>query len=274
MISDGGMDMHYICPICGNKLNKQERSYICENNHSFDIARQGYVNLLTVQQKHSLNPGDTRQQVLSRRAFLEAGHYAPIAQALIDTAKDLNVTGPILDVGCGEGYYSAQLAEALDAQLFGFDISKEAVRCAAAKYKNANWFCATAAHIPVEDGSAGLVTSLFALTLPEEFKRVLKEDGYYFQVLAAQDHLLGLKSIIYPELKFKEKDSVPELPGFELVKSMPIRFSFTVEGEQIRNLFSMTPHVFRISKAGAEALSKTEVLTDTASCVLNVYRPA
>ena len=274
MISDGGMDMHYICPICGNKLNKQERSYICENNHSFDIARQGYVNLLTVQQKHSLNPGDTRQQVLSRRAFLEAGHYAPIAQALIDTAKDLNVTGPILDVGCGEGYYSAQLAEALDAQLFGFDISKEAVRCAAAKYKNANWFCATAAHIPVEDGSAGLVTSLFALTLPEEFKRVLKEDGYYFQVLAAQDHLLGLKSIIYPELKFKEKDSVPELPGFELVKSVPIRFSFTVEGEQIRNLFSMTPHVFRISKAGAEALSKTEVLTDTASCVLNVYRPA
>ena len=266
--------MHYICPICGNKLNKQERSYICENNHSFDIARQGYVNLLTVQQKHSLNPGDTRQQVLSRRAFLEAGHYAPIAQALIDTAKDLNVTGPILDVGCGEGYYSAQLADALDAQLFGFDISKEAVRCAAAKYKNANWFCATAAHIPVEDGSAGLVTSLFALTLPEEFRRVLKEDGYYFQVLAAHDHLLGLKSIIYPELKFKEKDSVPELPGFELVKSVPIRFSFTVEGEQIRNLFSMTPHVFRISKAGAEALSKTEVLTDTASCVLNVYRPA
>ena len=265
--------MHYICPICGNKLNKQERSYTCEHNHSFDIARQGYVNLLTVQQKHSLNPGDTRQQVLSRRSFLEAGYYAPIARTLIETAKELGITGPILDVGCGEGWYSTQLAHALDAELFGFDISKEAVRCAAAKYKNANWFCATAAHIPVESHSAGLLTSLFALTLPEAFKRVLKEDGYYFQVLAAQDHLLGLKDIIYPELKLKEKDSIPELPGFTLVKTVPIRFTFTVTGDQVRNLLSMTPHVYRISKEGAERLAATKTLTDTASAVLNVYRP-
>ena len=85
--------------------------------------------------------------------------------------------------------------------------------------------------------------------------------------------MLGLKYIIYPELKFKEKDSVPELPGFELVKSVPIRFTFTVEGQQVQNLFSMTPHVFRIGKAGAEALKQTDKLTDTASCVLNVYRP-
>jgi 23S rRNA (guanine745-N1)-methyltransferase len=265
--------MKLICPICGKELNIQERSYVCEGNHRFDIARQGYVNLLTVNQKHSLNPGDTREQVLSRRAFLEEGHYAPIAQALIDTAKELGASGPILDVGCGEGYYSTRLAEALGQELAGFDISKEAVRCAAAKYKGHQWFTATAAHIPVENNSVGLMTSLFALTLPEEFHRVLKSNGYYFQVLAAQDHLLGLKSIIYPELKFKEKDSVPELPGFRLVKSVPIRFTFTVAGEQVQNLFSMTPHVFRISKAGADALRQTESLTDTASCVLNVYQP-
>ena len=266
--------MNLICPICHNQLNRVDRSYVCSQNHSFDIARQGYVNLLTVQQKHSLAPGDTREQVLSRRAFLEAGYYAPIAQTLTDTAKELGVTGEILDVGCGEGYYSSRLAGALGAPLTGLDISKEAVRCAAAKYKDAAWLCATAAHIPVETGSAGLVTSLFALTMPEEFRRVLRPDGYYFQVLAAQDHLLGLKSIIYDHLNFKEKDTVPELPGFALVKSVPIRFEFTVEGEQVQNLFSMTPHVFRIGKDGAERLRKTERLTDTASCVLNVYRPA
>ena len=264
--------MKLICPVCSEELNRQDRSYVCPNRHSFDVARQGYVNLLTVQQKHSLNPGDTREQVLSRRAFLEEGHYAPILNALMETAKDLGITGPILDVGCGEGYYSAQLARALNAELVGFDISKEAVRCAAAKYKGPIWLTATAAHIPVEDGSAQLVSSLFALTLPEEFSRVLASDGYFFQVLARQDHLLGLKSIIYPELKFKEKDSVPELPGFDLVKSIPIRFTFTVEGEQIQNLFSMTPHVFRIGKEGAERLKNTQTLTDTASCVLNVYR--
>ena len=101
---------------------------------------------------------------------------------------------------------------------------------------------------------------------------MLEDGGYFFQVLAAEDHLLGLKKIIYPELKFREKDTVPELPGFALVKSRRIRFDFTVEGEQVRNLFSMTPHVFRIGREGAERLAKTEILSDTASCVLNVYR--
>ena len=266
--------MELICPICGEQLNKADRSWCCDSRHSFDIARQGYVHLLPVQQKHSQNPGDTREQVLSRRAFLEAGYYAPIAQAMIDAARARNIQGQILDVGCGEGYYSTRLAQAIGGELTGLDISKEAVRCAAAKYKGPTWLCATAAHIPVADHSADLLTSLFALTLPEEYRRVLKKRGYFFQVLAAEDHLLGLKSIIYPELKFKEKDTVPELPGFRLEESVDIRFSFTVEGEQVQNLFSMTPHVFRISKEGAERLQNTHTLTDTASCVLNVYRKA
>ena len=264
--------MNLLCPVCGEPLQLTDKQYRCLRNHSFDVARQGYVNLLTVQQKHSLNPGDTRQQVLSRREFLEAGFYAPIAEALIAEAKMLGITGQILDVGCGEGYYSAQLADALEAPLTGLDISKEAVRCAAAKYKGKQWLCATAAHIPVEDGSVDLMTSLFALTLPQEFARVLKEGGYYFQVLAAEDHLLGLKGIIYDQLHHKQKDTVPELAGFELVKSVPIRFDFTVEGTQVQNLFSMTPHVFRIGKDGAQRLADTDHLEDTASCMLNVFR--
>ena len=264
--------MKLLCPICGEILARIEKQYRCGNGHSFDLARQGYVNLLPVQQKRSLNPGDTREQVLGRRAFLETGCYEPISNTLNETAKELGATGPILDVGCGEGYYSARLAEALDAELTGLDISKEAVRCAAAKYKGPQWLCGTAAHLPVETGSAGVVTSLFALTMAEEFKRVLRPDGYFFQVLAAEDHLLGLKSIIYPELKFKEKNTVPEVPGFELVNSVPIRFTFTVEGEQVQNLLGMTPHVFRITREGAARLAATETLTDTASAVLNVYR--
>ena len=264
--------MELICPVCGEKLTRLEKEYRCENHHSFDVARQGHVNLLVVQQKHSLNPGDTREQVLSRRAFLEGGFYEPIANALCDTAKELGAKGPILDVGCGEGYYCTRLADALGADLLGLDISKEAVRCAAAKYKGPQWVCGTASHLPVKDGSVGTLTSLFALTLPEEFRRVLAQDGLYFQVLAAQDHLLGLKSVIYPELKLKEKDSVPELPGFQRIKTVPIRFTFTVEGEQVRNLLSMTPHVYRISKEGAARLAATQTLTDTASAMLNVFR--
>ena len=148
--------MQLICPVCGKELDPKDKSFVCPDGHSFDIARQGYVNLLTVQQKHSLAPGDTREQVLSRRAFLEAGFYAPIADALVKTAEKYHVSGEILDVGCGEGYYSARLSEALGLPLTGLDISKEAVRCAAGKYKNSRWLCATAARIPVEDGAAVL----------------------------------------------------------------------------------------------------------------------
>ncbi len=264
--------MDYLCPLCGEKLHLEEKSYLCPRAHRFDIARQGYVNLLTVQQKHSLDPGDTRQQVLSRRAFLEAGFYAPISEELNRAALDYGARGEILDVGCGEGYYSARLAQALSEPLTGLDISKEAVRCAAAKYKGHHWLCATAAHIPVPDGSVGVLTSLFALTLPGEFRRVLCEGGLFLQVLAAEDHLLGLKSIVYDSLTHKQKQTAPELPGFRLEESRRISFSFTLEGEQIRSLFAMTPHLFRIGKAGAQRLAETQTLEDTASCILNIYR--
>jgi ubiquinone/menaquinone biosynthesis C-methylase UbiE len=82
--------------------------------------------------------------------------------------------GPILDVGCGEGYYAVRVAEYLGAELTGLDISKEAVRCAAAQYKGHRWICGTAAHLPIADDSVGVLMSMFALTMPQEFKRVLK----------------------------------------------------------------------------------------------------
>ena len=264
--------MELICPICQLPLFCEGRSLRCGRNHSFDVARQGYVNLLPVQQKRSLHPGDTREQVLSRREFLESGAYGPIVEAVKAAAG--GHAGPILDVGCGEGWYAVQVADHLGAELPGLDISKEAVRCAAAKYKGHRWICGTAAPLPIEDDSVGVLMSMFALTMPLEFSRVLKKDGIFIQVLAAQDHLMGLKSIIYPEILLKEKDSVPTLEGFSLVSSTPVRFEFTVEGTQIANLLSMTPHFWRISAEGAKRLKETETLTDTASCVVNVYQLA
>ena len=92
--------MDLLCPICGAPLAKRERALVCPSHHSFDIARQGYVNLLPVQQKHSQDPGDTREQVLSRRAFLDTGTYAPILEALIEAAREYGSSGELLDVGC------------------------------------------------------------------------------------------------------------------------------------------------------------------------------
>lgn len=264
--------MDLLCPICGAPLAKRERALVCPSHHSFDIARQGYVNLLPVQQKHSQDPGDTREQVLSRRAFLDTGTYAPILEALIEAAREYGASGELLDVGCGEGYYCAGLSQALGLPLTGVDISKEAVRAAAARYKGPNWLCATAAHLPVVDESVGLLTSLFALTLPEEFLRVLSPGGLYIQVVAAEDHLLGLKRIIYDRLTHKEKHTTQELPGLTRLHSQHIAFDFTLTKEQIPWLFAMTPHLFRIGKAGAARLAQAQTLEDRASCVLNVYR--
>ena len=264
--------MDLLCPICGAPLAKGEKALVCPSHHSFDIARQGYVNLLPVQQKHSQDPGDTREQVLSRRAFLDTGTYAPILEALIEAAREYGASGEFLDVGCGEGYYCAGLSQALGLPLTGVDISKEAVRAAAARYKGPNWLCATAAHLPVGDERVGLLTSLFALTLPEEFLRVLSPGGLYIQVVAAEDHLLGLKRIIYDRLTHKEKHTTQELPGLTRLHSQHIAFDFTLTKEQIPWLFAMTPHLFRIGKAGAARLAQAQTLEDRASCVLNVYR--
>lgn len=264
--------MELCCPVCGAALRRTDTAYVCPRRHSFDLARQGYVNLLPVQQKHSLHPGDTRQQVLARRAFLSAGFYRPIADALCRAAAELRAAGPILDVGCGEGYYGTRLARSMGAALTGLDVSKEAVRCAAAACKDAVWVCGTAARLPVADGSVGTLTSLFALTVAAEFHRVLRPEGLFFQVLAAEDHLLGLKSVIYPSLLHKPKQTVPAVAGFTLLQSVPIRFSFTVEGQQVQNLLAMTPHVYRIGAEGARRLAETPRLTDTVSCVLNCYR--
>lgn len=265
--------MDILCPLCNQTLLKQDRTYRCCSGHSFDIARQGYVNLLPVQMKHSLAPGDTKEQVQSRRAFLDRGFYLPIAETLCRLAREHHCQGPILDVGCGEGYYSSRLADALQSPLIGLDISKEAVRCAAGRYKHAQWLCATASRLPLQENSVGLLTSLFSLTLPEEFHRVLRKDGIFIQVVAGEDHLIGLKSVIYPQLTEKPKKEPVSLPGFSLAESLPLQFSFTVEGEQVQNLLRMTPHIYRITSDGLQRLLETKQLTDTASCIFNVYRP-
>ena len=261
-----------ICPLCEKPLNRNDKNWCCENGHSFDIARQGYVNLLTVQQKHSLNPGDTREMVLARRQFLEAGYYLPIGETL---KKLVSQHAPdaqcVLDVGCGEGYYLTHLPHI--PQRVGIDISKEAVRCAAAKYKDNLWFTATASHLPFENGSFDCLLSMFALTMEEEYHRVLKPGGLFLQVLAGKNHLTGLKKIIYPTLTEKEKNLQPELTGFTLLASETLTFDFTLtEGEQVQNLLSMTPHVWRISKEAAQTLRETTSLQDRAEVIFNLYQ--
>ena len=265
--------MELLCPVCGHLLQREEHCWHCEKHHSFDIARQGYVNLLTVDRKHAKHPGDTKEMVAARKAFLDGGFYRPIADKVIDLTAPL-APEAVLDAGCGEGYYLTQLQQALpNAKFAGIDISKDAVRFAAVRNKHALWLTGTAAALPFPDGSFDGVLSMFALTVEGEFARVLKPNGWYLQVIAGPDHLMGLKRIIYPEILKKEKILHADLAGFRLERTETLEFSFTVEeNRQVQNLLSMTPHFWRISKDGAAKLAAADRLTDTAQVIFNLYR--
>lgn len=264
--------LQVLCPHCGQPLRQGKSAFFCEQGHSFDVARQGYVNLLPVQQKRSLHPGDTREMVAARRSFLEAGHYLPIARTLLELVQTWAPGArSVLDSGCGEGYYLSHLGHI--PLRCGVDISKEAVRYAARRDKTALWLTATAARLPFPGESFDCLLSMFALTVAPEFARVLGPGGIFVEVVTGPDHLRALRGIIYPEVQRKEKKARAALEGFALLDSRVIEFDFTLETpEAVRSLFSMTPHVWRISQAGAEALARTERLVDRAQVLFRVYQ--
>lgn len=260
-----------LCPVCGAPLCAEASPWHCKEGHCFDVARQGYVNLLPVTQKHSLHPGDTREMVAARRAFLDAGYYRPILltlQALVE--QFCPAAEAALDAGCGEGYYLSGLTAI--PERWGIDISKDAVRFAAAREKQAHWLTATATHLPFPDASFDLVLSMFAFTAEAEFARVLKPGGCFLQVLAGTNHLPALKRIIYPEVLEKEKALHPALPGFRLLHTQTLQFDFSLDcAELVHDLLYMTPHVWRIRRENAEALARTSHLDEHAEVIFNVY---
>ena len=113
-----------MCPVCRQTLSLTDQTWRCLNHHSYDVATQGYVNLHVVQHKHSKNPGDTAESVQARRAFLSAGFYAPLQQAVVEKIRALKIE-TLLDIGCGEGYYTAAM-QAEVQQCVGMDIAKNA----------------------------------------------------------------------------------------------------------------------------------------------------
>lgn len=262
-----------ICPVCGQPLSMGAAVWRCPAGHSFDVARQGYVNLLTVDRKHSRHPGDTKQMVAARRAFLSAGHYAPIARALCRILARHGGVQTVLDAGCGEGYYLGCVRQAFPrAECWGVDVSKDAVRFAAAGCKDIGWLTATAAALPFSDGAFDTVLSMFALTVEEEFARVLQPGGIFVQVLAGEDHLMGLKQIIYPTIVRKDKELHPTYTALRLLESRTLEFDFSLtSSQQVRDLLAMTPHYWRVSKDGALRLAATQSLHDRAQVIFNVY---
>lgn len=252
------------CPIDGSTLTCNEKSWRCEVGHSFDVAREGYVHLLPVQNKRSKDPGDSKEMVASRRRFLGAGHYAPIARALAQVLQ-AHMQGPFscLDAGCGEGYYLREMHDsALHMSVIGLDISKWAVQAAAKLDKSSIWVVGSNANLPVVSATLDCVLCLFGFPMYGEFARVLKPGGLLVQIDTGEQHLRELREIIYPSLK-PPREGEPPLPeGFSLVEENTLQFKLDLESrEAIGDLLAMTPHLYRASQAGRESAAALQRLT-------------
>jgi 23S rRNA (guanine745-N1)-methyltransferase len=264
------------CPLDGLPLVQDGKRLLCEHGHSFDIARQGYVNLLAASDKRSQDPGDSKDMVVARREFLDTGHYLPVANRLVDLLKPvIDSNSVIVDAGCGEGYYLQQLQTQLEStedcqpSFIGFDISKWAVQ-AASRRLSATWLVASNRNIPVAENSADCVLSLFGFPVFESFKQALKEGGRLICVNAGPRHLIELREIIYPEVKHSESTVVQQAlaAGFTAGETSTLAFKTnTLNREEIQLLLTMTPHLFRASHEGKERAAQLDQLAITVDVV-------
>lgn len=237
------------CPVCKGALSEQERTLSCAQNHRYDRAKEGYVNLLLANQKRSKEPGDSKEMVAARRAFLEGGHYDPLIESiasLITTHADSDRQLHLFDAGCGEGYYLNGVATQLTGQDrfgsgYGCDIAKVAVQKAAKKYKALNFAVASTFNLPVLTDSCDGVMQVFAPAAPSEVSRILRSGGIWLQVNPGPEHLCEMKQMIYEHAdKHEVIEQTPE--GFDLVEEDNLTFTVKLQDSgACENLLKMTP---------------------------------
>lgn len=261
-----------MCPVCRQSLDLNEKTWRCGQGHSYDVAKQGYVNLHVVQHKHSKNPGDTPESVDARRAFLQGGYYQPLQHAVVALLKQLDVK-TVLDIGCGEGYYTSAMQQVVE-QCIGVDIAKNAVQRAAKLNTEVTWVVGTGATLPVLDQSMDACTSLFSPIPQAEIARVLKDDGYLIVVTPASEHLYAMREALFeqvnPHTPEKFVDQLQDL--FELKQEQIINAPFVLDQQALKNLIAMTPYAYKASPERRLQLEQQSQLEVMASFQIYVFQ--
>lgn len=247
--------MHWSCPVCKSPLQLAERTFCCEQNHRFDKAKEGYVNLLLAHKKKSQMPGDNKEMLQQRRFFLEQGFYEPLAKQLAQCIQVDSDTAPekslnILDSGCGEGYYLDYIAHTLGIhhQYSGIDISKEATKLAAKRYKNYHFATASSYNLPLADKSCDVIFRVFAPADDTEAHRVLRDNGLYLWVHPNAHHLFALRELIYQDAKpHSVATDIPK--GFETIDIIDLSYPIHLQdSHSLYALLTMTPYFWTASK--------------------------
>jgi 23S rRNA (guanine745-N1)-methyltransferase len=268
------------CPLDGLPLSRLDRQLLCPEGHSFDIARQGYANLLPVQHKKSRHPGDSAAMVAARTDFLDSGAYAPIAEQLAQSAAALLPARgevAVLDAGCGDGYYLDRVFQQLSAadqgltlSLVGLDIAKPAIIAACRRNKAITWLVGSNVRPPLLPGTVDLVLCLFGFPGWEAFAGVLRPGGHVLLVDPGPEHLIELREVIYPEVRRSPPPALDkaEAAGFRLTHSQTLTFNTgALSRAQLDHLLVMTPHLYRASSEGKAAVAALDTLALTVDVV-------
>lgn len=255
--------MEIICPVCGAKLIRENRSAVCAGRHSFDYARQGYLNLLI---RQSTDHGDNREMVQARTRFLNSGAYAFLKDELVRISEEYR-PGILADLGCGEGYYTCGLAA---DEKYGFDMSKDAVRHASASDKSTQYIIASIFHLPMPDQCADMALTCFAPFAGSEVMRILRPGGIFVFVSPAPKHLAELKQVLYD--RPYDNAAVPLNTGLTKEKEYVTEHVFHADQTMIQNLFMMTPYAHRTSENDIRKLSSVQSLDITASFLIRIFR--
>lgn len=267
-----------LCPVCHKPLDDGDKKASCENGHRFDRAREGYLNLLR-SSKAGDTMGDPKAQARSRRDFLDKGYYAPLRDALVKLVSEKvqpcavneDQPSPILDICCGEGYYTSALGAIPYTDVYGFDLAKEMVRLAA-KRGGATYFVANLKAIPVPDASVAVATHLFAPFNSKEFARILRPDGTLFSVVPGARHLFGLKQVLY-DTPYLNDEKLPACEELELVAMTKVSANITLASNaDIEAVFQMTPYYYRTSARDKARLENLEALDTPIEFVITEYR--
>lgn len=249
----------FTCPLCQSNFTQSNNTQVCANNHHFDIAKEGYLNLLPVNAKNSKNPGDNKEMMMARRSFLNSGGYQQLAEKISFLSNQLlaQVDSPtLLDLGCGEGYYTHLLAKNLppSATINALDISKVAIRYAAKRYKNINFCVASAYDVPLADNSLDALIRIYAPSLDSELQRLIKQNGYLITVTPAPRHLYELRTKIYDQVN--EHNSENEAPsGFIKIDQINLNYPLHITDSVIlKNLIQMTPFAWKFTEQKLQRL--------------------
>lgn len=257
----------FACPICQENLTLLETNFKCCNRHSFDLAKFGYVNLAP-QIKQSANYD--KENFQNRQQILEAGFYQAILDAVSDLLASSKTTTTILDIGCGEGFYSRKLQESHSEKTFyAFDISKDSVQIAAKSEPNwaVNWFVGDLARLPIKDANMDILLDIFSPANYGEFRRVLSKDGILIKVIPTENHLKEIRQRVQDQLTNKEysnqdiKEHIKEhfQEHFTILSSQTASLTKTITAEQLQALLSMTPLLFHVDQSKIDWSQLTEI---------------